>query len=636
MNDYENLKKKYGEKFAKLCRTLFPTILEKEGLLSEIIESKFAPNKSLYEDITQDGNIAGFKDFIYFNAPNIQRELVSSKEKPQKLMSDAGYVLIKCKTHSDILKFKKFYSKDEELCTFTDKYRIHDYHVFFAIKKNVNEIKREDFKNPERQDEYGTSVISIQFSKGIVNTISIKNRYNHTVKNPDATFSNDLENIIPGLTQSFAKYYKLNLRNQVEEFRLENYVIANDGKAYKYNYRIDDVYYCPNNIVIKGKKPVQYDKNKYILVDYFLIDKENKTITNLLTSPFAPESFCDYHKNIKKIDVTKIGVDGNRKILITFEDDKTATIIIDENNKMVEYHNSHIKEIGNDFLRNNLYLKKFSAENLTSVGNNFLRECVNIKHVNISNVTKIGDCALAFSSLLEELSLPNVIKIGTDFCYNAKNLKHFSADKLKEVGGYFLFRACDLTQLDLPSLEYSGDEFLGETENLLSLDAPKLKELSNGALKNAFNLQNLNIPSVKIIANNVLMNVKQLKVINLPKVKSIGYYFMCFNESLKEINIPNVEIIDSWFLRHNKDMEKFDAPKLEYIEQGFMEENKGLVKFDAPNLVSIMYGFLHKNRKLTEFNAPKIKKVSHNILSKNPRMRRKIKKQVDKNLGIDR
>ena len=31
-NDYDIIKKAYGEKFAKLCRTLFPQILEKEGV----------------------------------------------------------------------------------------------------------------------------------------------------------------------------------------------------------------------------------------------------------------------------------------------------------------------------------------------------------------------------------------------------------------------------------------------------------------------------------------------------------------------------------------------------------------------------------------------------------------------------
>ena len=40
-SDLNRIKKKYGENFAHLCRELFPTILETEGLLPDIIENKF-------------------------------------------------------------------------------------------------------------------------------------------------------------------------------------------------------------------------------------------------------------------------------------------------------------------------------------------------------------------------------------------------------------------------------------------------------------------------------------------------------------------------------------------------------------------------------------------------------------------
>ena len=49
----------------------------------------------------------------------------------------------------------------------------------FVSLSDVDNIKREDFKHPERQDEYGTSVISIQFSKEHGNSLAIINRYNH-------------------------------------------------------------------------------------------------------------------------------------------------------------------------------------------------------------------------------------------------------------------------------------------------------------------------------------------------------------------------------------------------------------------------------------------------------------------------
>ena len=94
----------------------------------------------------------------------------------------------------------------------------------FAVKKNAEEIKREDFESPKREDEYGTSVMSIQFSKKGRCTVSIKNRYNHTVNNPDATYGNDLDRITFGLKQSFAdllleRGMQLD-ENNVEEFEI--------------------------------------------------------------------------------------------------------------------------------------------------------------------------------------------------------------------------------------------------------------------------------------------------------------------------------------------------------------------------------------------------------------------------------
>ena len=205
MDDLKLIKRHYGEKMMHLCRELFPTLLETPGLLFELISNKFAYTKYLYDDLVEFDNISDFKSVIY-------SQLVTEKDKkevtesPQELMDKAGYILYECHSEKDIQKFKKYYAKGEELCTFRGG-RLKSCHVFFAVKKNVDEIKREDFDEPKRQDEYGTSVISIQFSKGKYNTLSIKNRYNHTVDFPDSTFSNNLENIHEGLTAAFENKY---------------------------------------------------------------------------------------------------------------------------------------------------------------------------------------------------------------------------------------------------------------------------------------------------------------------------------------------------------------------------------------------------------------------------------------------
>ena len=188
----------------KLCRELFPTILEQEGTLLKILSTSFGKNsKTLYEDITENELEDKFKEYIFKKAlsEEIKKENINHKT-PYELLDEAGYKLYECTTENEIQSFRKYYEEDEELCTFYGD-RLNKCIVFFAVKKDVDKIRREDFKEPKRDDEYGTSVISIQFNKIGFSTVSIKNRYNHKVKNPDATFGNNLDRIIPGLTRKF-------------------------------------------------------------------------------------------------------------------------------------------------------------------------------------------------------------------------------------------------------------------------------------------------------------------------------------------------------------------------------------------------------------------------------------------------
>ena len=86
--------------------------------------------------------------------------------------------------------------------------------------------------------------------------VSIKNRYNHTVENPDATYGNDLDKIVPGLADSFARliksrgYYYSDAN--VEQLRIPGYVVGPDKRYYKYNFETDGIYFCPGNIIIDG------------------------------------------------------------------------------------------------------------------------------------------------------------------------------------------------------------------------------------------------------------------------------------------------------------------------------------------------------------------------------------------------
>ena len=107
----------------------------------------------------------------------------------------------------------------------------------------------------------------------------IKKRYNHSITNvnPDATFGNNLDNIIEGLTQSFTSHYGIELlENNKYNLEIPNYVKAGDKKFYKYNFEFDNVYYCPNNTIIVNGEVKTFDKDKYLVFDHFVLDLENK------------------------------------------------------------------------------------------------------------------------------------------------------------------------------------------------------------------------------------------------------------------------------------------------------------------------------------------------------------------------
>lgn len=443
--DEKRIRKLYGEKMWHLCRSLFATILDTKGLLSSLLEKNFYPSRFLYEDIVNNHLEEEFKDFIYSFVDVEKKEVIVNKTA-QQLMDEAGYILYECKTEDDIQLFRKYYEENETLCTITNRGRLNRCHVFFAVKKNVDSIKRQDFTYPKREDEYGTSVISIQFTRGKTNTLSIKNRYNHTVNNPDATFHNNLEDIIPGLTHAFERDYNLNINQNSNRFNITdyNYVKANDGKYYKYNYEVDNTYFGPDNIVISNFEPQTrfFEKEKYLVFDYFILDLVNKKNVKIAQHD---DSFCDLLTNIKKIDIRN---DGDIKnVIITSNNGEEQVIRLDKYNRIISYENDYVKrigdrfldfndsmlevkipnviEIGDYFLWKNGVLKQIVAPNVKKIGVNFLYCNERLIEADFSNVIEIGECFMIYNNVLKKLNLQNVEFIGQNFLCNNKVINEF-------------------------------------------------------------------------------------------------------------------------------------------------------------------------------------------------------------------
>lgn len=430
IDDLKVIRKKYGEKMYHFCRESFPTLLEEPGKLSKLLSDNFHESHSLFDDIVANGKESEFKNFIYslVDVEN-NNELVQIKT-PEELMSEAGYVLVECYNEKDIQKFRKYYAPGEELCTFNGG-RLNRCRVFFAVKKNVLDIKREDFKNPKRQDEYGTSVISIQFTKDGTYTLSIKNRYNHTVNNPDATFSNNLDNIIPGLTESFERHKGIIQMYKSNRFEIKGYVRANDGKYYKYNYEINNVYYCPDNIIIDNFNVKKYDKSRYLIIDYFIIDLSNKSIS--LYDKNLRDSFCDVIKDINKIEIDNIA--SGKKITILGDNNECLEIITDKDGKIISLKMDEIYVIGDYFLCYNDSLQKLYTPNLTKVGDDFLYRNKFLQELYSPNLTEVGVCFLQSNTSLQELYVPNLTEVGVCLLWNNKELRNKILSEIEKRNG---------------------------------------------------------------------------------------------------------------------------------------------------------------------------------------------------------
>ena len=95
-----------------LCRELFPTLLETEGKLSELMLKLFNPSRYLHEDIVNNHLETEFKDYIYSNLEPSNEILLQTHKTPQELLSIAGYDLYECTNDSELQSFKKYYKEE--------------------------------------------------------------------------------------------------------------------------------------------------------------------------------------------------------------------------------------------------------------------------------------------------------------------------------------------------------------------------------------------------------------------------------------------------------------------------------------------------------------------------------------------
>ncbi|MDE6250880.1 MAG: leucine-rich repeat domain-containing protein, partial [Alphaproteobacteria bacterium] len=392
---------------------------------------------------------------------------------PFQLLDQAGYHAFEVHNLDEQNSIQHFFRQNEELCTFRDEHRYENNYMIHAIKHEVwrdpYAIKPSD--KPERQDEYGTSVISIQIRKD-GGFISIKNRYNHTVSNPDQTFHSNPDEIIAGLSAALKGYFHVDW--QSTEIPVPDGFILMNGQILKYNFEINHRY-IGDGFYTQNGQIIDIDKNNQVQMDYFIWDNRTKEL-------WSPAHYSDgfseiFYKCIRDKKVTIEGKAPNQTILV----DGVKFIEL-SNNQIVTLNLPDVTKIDNGFLSYNKSLKQISLPNVISIGTFFLSHNNALTEISLPNVTFIDHTFLSNNESLAQISLPNVETIGDRFLSGNQSLTEISLPNVTYIGDGFLSRNQSLTEISLPNVAKIGKYFLSGNQSLTEISLPNVTYIGDGFL----------------------------------------------------------------------------------------------------------------------------------------------------------
>lgn len=436
---FDLIKKQNGEAFAKAIRSY------DEGIFD-------IPNIT---DIVQyAGREAGPIMNFLASFKKVTAQEYGVYKPVEELLSDAGYNAYYADTLEKQNAIAPYFARGEELCTFKDNARYQKYYIINAVRKNVDKIKRKDFPTPKREDLYGTSVISIQVLK-TGGFISIKNRYNHSVENPDNTFSSNPDLIIRGLGEAIKHRFNVDFTSKSACLPL-NYTFQKN-KIFKYHREAQNIYFG-NGFWIEDGKLSKINPDHQILCDSIVLDLKKKEFF----SPIADKTVDVLNNEIKgkRLSVKTDKLTKNKKIYLDnelfMEVKKDCSQIISLNIETTKLPNLSFEHT---------YLKSLTAPNLTKIGTCCFQG--GLEHIHTTKKVIVnGDIDFYRKNLTELPDFSNFIVKGSFYCAFNKLTSLKGCPKI--VHKDFICNFTHLTDLT-GAPEYVGRNFDCSHNRLVSL-----------------------------------------------------------------------------------------------------------------------------------------------------------------------
>lgn len=280
--------------------------------------------------------------------------------------------------------------------------------------------------------------------------------------------------------KSFFKY--INSLNEEINLELTNYIKAKDGKFYRFSCHSSvygrDIYCCADNIKIENLKKEVLDKSRYILMDNFILDLQDKKVEEVADRYF--EKFIDSLGHIKNIEVVETPFGRDVKFDSDFEyirEPSPVIIRLDKENNIVGYINNNILELGDCFLSKSTKLETIEAGRVRKIGECCLSGNLSMKRIFLPNVREIGSCFLEKNTNLEEICLPKLKKLGfNSFLFGGK-FEVVDLPELEEMSSDCFAFAKDVKQINLPKVKRIGRDVFGSNRNFSLGNLPYMPNL---------------------------------------------------------------------------------------------------------------------------------------------------------------
>lgn len=254
-----NLKKFVGEHAYNIIKNI---TVDSDAIRNALITPQNA--RAVFEDLNE------FEIKALCTEINNSNTLGQIKETTQEEIVEAfglaGYNKVIFDNEAEILECEKYYKSGEVICTYNNlRGRMKEYFMLIAVKKNIDKIERA--KDPQRDDEYGTSILNIQIARN-GSHMSIKNRYNHTVSQPDSTLNNNLDILYPELQSMVLGYYGFaSMKSKKAHY---NNIVNINNVYLKYHTERNNVYF--GAFILDGVNGVRFTDTSR----YYITGKETK------------------------------------------------------------------------------------------------------------------------------------------------------------------------------------------------------------------------------------------------------------------------------------------------------------------------------------------------------------------------